>query len=181
MRYRGWIVMCSVVLFFGCGLSNPVATHDTGYVDLGFSDADLTDVANDIDPGTADSSRTVDFGRKCERGTIPTRDGEDCFEQIGCARFSLLNPDHGCLLLPDTQGRFTEKECESDADCEDSPYGPYCFLRVCHSSPPCDDDSDCEAPEECYDRETCLPPSSECTTDEDCLAPGHCGFNHLCV
>lgn len=56
--------------------------------------------------------------------------------------------DIGCVFEYDgdpseSAGLFSGKECDTDEDCAQSPYGPHCIRRVCHMNGPCETDDDC--------------------------------------
>lgn len=160
------IVLSTSMIFVACSAPDENA-HSIGMFDSGGHgtiDASA-DGATDADLVAVDASG-LDSGAQCERGQY--WDGEKCSTLVGCSGIALIHDEHGCLFLPGTQGRLTAAECEMDLDCEESPYGPNCILRVCHESAPCDVDEDCEEGLACVNQATCIPPGEECMNHGDC-------------
>lgn len=108
-------------------------------------------------------------GERCERGTQCL--AEKCRSSPGCAEGNLHEYD-GCVVYDQTRSKYSTPECECDDACTDSPYGPYCVMKVCQPYPPCDDENPCSAgstcyptgdplfcpdPDVCYEERLCLP------------------------
>ena len=48
-----------------------------------------------------------------------------------------------------SQLRSFDKECDTDDECADSPYGLVCTMRLCSRFTTCESDADCEVDQGC--------------------------------
>lgn len=151
----------------------PRAGRDVSSGDVGVPNPDVRVVEESpSDVFVNDDTAPVDLGTRCERGTY--WDGEKCSVLVGCSGIALVRDEHGCVFFPGTMGRLTTAECEADEDCVNSPYGPNCILRVCHETPPCQTNEDCDDGNECVQQATCMPPPGACEDHDDCPDPAFC-------
>lgn len=167
----------SVIIMVGCSADS----EGGSFVDSG--DLDISSNIKEVGISTSNDANTGsdDSGTRCERGTYLDRENDRCTSLTGCSAIALTAPDRGCVFYVDTIGRSTTAECETNADCLDSPYGPNCILRVCHEQEPCSAEGECDEALVCINGAICMPPRSACTTDDDCMPPGQClTFEGLC-
>jgi hypothetical protein len=129
------------------------AKSDPG-LDLGqdTSQDSQNDIADaQMEPDVIEIPRTCRTIYECPRGTSCGGPEIGCYATTGCGPIWDPSPedDYGCLFDHDmdpsrTAGIFTAKECDTDAECADSPYGPFCVERVCHADGPCETNDDCD-------------------------------------
>jgi len=94
----------------------------------------------------------------CARGTICNSSFQLCAMTLACAEFGGPKPDEvrGCLIGRDGQSRFTEKECDEDADCPNE--FPTCIFKACQEFTRCQTKEDCKPTEVCENDTWCQEP-----------------------
>ena len=163
----GSLVSLALILVFACNqpLEAEPADRDTASadpMDTGNVDTDASIDAFDAISDTVDARPDLAEGhcRKigdCERGRIC--DDSRCLTYTGCAAFGpfeRFDGGAGCLITSASGGVQTSAECMDNADCEESPHGSNCIMKVCTPNEPCEEDKDCPDMKYCYAGEICL-------------------------
>ena len=149
--------------FFSCSDDSTNAnTQDVGHdttvdlFDASKMDTPKIDVKTSSFPDpNRESKAPCEKNIDCARGTICDSFYDLCAMTVGCAAFGGPKPDEvrGCLIGSDGQSRFTEKECDEDADCPLE--FPICIFKACQEFTRCQTNADCKPPEICQNDTWC--------------------------